>query len=481
MNTPEMNVPDRGDVQRQEAAMEKKNKWMYPVVITVLSVIFAAGFLYGIQLVLNMEGAFPPVVLAEGKTPAPETNAELAAYLNGVLTAVKTEKPAAAYEWKFRVDDGSVTTDGTDALKNTLVFLTDPAEDYVSGQVEKQSAVFGESLAALDALPALTEAEIESFTCDYIFYRCGACGQESAGPLDACDVCGSDRPYDMQYRDRYTFTVVLADTPALAERLISPAPDAVKDMVIPALAEFASLNGVASENTGLSIRFVTDRFTDRLLSLSVIKDVNAAAGLEFIGDFAALGAVECGAAVSEEAVFSFTWPAIVLNKHGITLAPGKKEQLTAERVCDDPKAYAITWRSSDENIVTVDDKGFLKAGKTAGTADVTASYEFMGKTYTDTCAVNVKISVEYIQISKHKLTLSVGNTETLTARVAADNKGFALKKPTVQTVSWHTTNETVAAVDAAGKVTAVGPGACTVYALSDDGYYRASCEVTVNE
>ena len=481
MNTPETTMPDRAALERQEAALEKKNKWMYPVVITVLIVIFAVGFVYGIQLVLNMEGAFPPVTLTESKTSVPETNAQLADYLNAAIAAVKAEKPAASYEWKFRIDGNSVTADGSDALKKTLVFLVDPAEDYVSDQVEKQSAAFGEELAALEALPALTEAEIESFTCDYIFYRCPSCGEESAGPVEACAVCGSDRPYDMQYRDRYTFTVELTDSPDLAGRLVSPAPDAVKAMVTPALADFAALNGLASETTRLSLRFVTDRFTDALLSLSVRKDVNATAGLEFTGDFAALGAAECGAALSQEAVYAFTWPAIALNKRSLTLAPGKKEQLTAERVCDDPKAYAITWRSSDENVVTVDGKGYLKAGKTAGTADVTASYEFNGKTYTDTCTVQVKVSVEYIQISKHKLTLGVGDTETLTARVAADNKGFALKKPTVQTVSWYTTDDTVAAVDENGKVTAVGAGRCTVYALSDDGYYRASCEVTVNE
>ena len=82
-------------------------------------------------------------------------------------------------------------------------------------------------------------------------------------------------------------------------------------------------------------------------------------------------------------------------------------------------------------------------------------------------------------INKHKLKLSTGGTETLTARVASDNKGFALKKPTVQTVTWYTTDESVASVDENGTVTGVAPGTATVYALSDDGYYRSSCEVTV--
>ena len=133
--------------------------------------------------------------------------------------------------------------------------------------------------------------------------------------------------------------------------------------------------------------------------------------------------------------------------------------------------------------MTVDKKGYVKAGKLTGSepgkATVTASFEFDGKTYTDSCEVTVKISVEYIQLNRHKLTLNAGETETLIAKVASDNKGFAMKKPTVQTVSWFTTDESVATVDENGTVTAVAPGTATVYALSNDEYYRSSCEVTV--
>ena len=485
MANPEINMPNKEAIHREEEALEKKNKWMYTVLIIVLSLIFAAGFIYGIQLVLNMEGAFPPVVLTEGKTPPPQTNAELISYLDGVVGAALEAKPAAASEWKFRINGDSITCGGSDALKTTLQFLADPAEDFLSGSVEKHSLSFGEETGGIVTLPSLTEADIRSFTCDYIYYSCRSCGVQSAEPVDACENCGSERPYDKHYRDQYTFTVELADSPALAEQLFSPSPAEVEAIVKPAVAQFAQLTNVASETTWLSIRFVTDRATDELKSLSYCKEANASADVDFTGDYASLGTVQCSADISEETAYSFTWPAIVLNKHTLTLAPGKKEQITAERICDDPKAYSITWTSSDESVVSVDSKGYVKACKKLsgqpGVATVTASYEFGGKTYTDSCVVTVKVSVEYIQINRHSLTLRAGETETLKARVASDNKGFAMEKPTVQTVSWFTTDESVATVDENGTVTAKGPGTCTVYALSDDEFYRASCEVTVNE
>ncbi len=476
-------MPDKEALQLQEENLEKKNKLMYPIVITVLILIFAVGFIYGIRLLLNLEGTFPPAVLTEGKTAVPESGEELLAYLNGVVDNAVAEKPALHREWKFRVEDDSIETDGPDALKDTLLFLADPAEDAVSGSVEKIDTAYGEDVSDYLWKPAFAASDIESFTCDYIYYRCKSCGEESAEPVETCGVCGSDYPYQKHYRDDYSFTVTLKNDAGLAARLFTPSTDQVVSMFRPAVEPFAALSDIRSETTALTIRFRVNRLTDQLKELVYHKDVSASAGVLVKDEHLASETAVCSADFTEETVFSFTWPAMELNKHEITLAPGKKDQITAERICDDPKAYAITWTSSDESVVTVDKKGYVKAGKLTGSepgkATVTASFTFNGKTYSDSCDVTVKVSVEYMQINKHSLKLKTGGTETLTAKVASDNKGFALKKPTVQTVTWYTTDESVASVDENGTVTAVAPGTATVYALSDDGWYRSSCEVTV--
>ena len=477
-------MPDKEALQLQEEKLEKKNKLMYPIVITVLILIFAVGFIYGIRLLLNLEGTFPPMVLTEGKSSVPQTNEELAAYLNSVVDKAVAASPKMDMEWKFRVDNDTIETDGSDALKDTLLFLADPMEDAISDGVEKRSTGYGGDLSAALWKPALTGADIESFTCDYIFYKCKSCGEESADPVEACEVCGSDFPYQMHYRDDYSFTVTLKNDAGLAARLFTPGTNEILNTAQPEIEPFAALSDVTADVTGLTVRFRVNRLTDELKELVYHKDVSASATAT-LEDSRPGGYTQaaCSADFTEETVFSFSWPAMELNKHELTLAPGKKDQITAERICDNPLDYAITWTSSDESVVTVDRKGYVKAGKLTGSepgkATVTASFTFNGKTYSDSCDVTVKVSVEYIQISKHSLKLKTGETETLTARVASDNTGFAMKKPTVQTVTWHTTDESVASVDENGTVTAVATGTATVYALSDDGYYRSSCEVTV--
>ena len=474
-----VNMPDQAALRRQEEALEKKNKWMYPVVITALIVIFTAGFIYGIQLLLNMEGAFPPVVLSESKTAAPQSAEELVAYLNDVVANALEARPKTNSEWTFRIHSDSIETDGPDTLKKTLRFLVDPAEDAISGKIDKQSSDFGEDMRPFLRIPSITADDVESFSCDYIFYQCKACGEISAGPVEDCPVCGSDYPYQMHYQDHYSFTVTLKNDSDLADRLFAPGADEILSMAEPDLRAFAGISDVKPEIKGLSIRFETDRATDELRALVYHKDVSAAAAVTVSQLSPQPESAACSADFTEETVYTFTWPGIQLNKPALTLAPGKKEQITAERICDDPKAYAVTWTSSDETVLTVDQKGYVKAGRNPGKSTVTASFSFNGKTYSASCDVTVKVSVQYMQLNKHRLTLNPGGTETLKARVAADNKGFAMKKPTVQTVTWYTTDEAVATVDENGLVTAVAPGTATVYALSDDGYYRSSCEVTV--
>ncbi|MBQ6066796.1 MAG: Ig-like domain-containing protein, partial [Clostridia bacterium] len=53
------------------------------------------------------------------------------------------------------------------------------------------------------------------------------------------------------------------------------------------------------------------------------------------------------------------------------------------------------------------------------------------------------------------------------------------RKASVQTVTWYSEDESIARVDENGVVTAVAPGKTVIYALSDDGYFRASCKTEV--
>lgn len=82
------------------------------------------------------------------------------------------------------------------------------------------------------------------------------------------------------------------------------------------------------------------------------------------------------------------------------------------------------------------------------------------------------VAVSGVSLDKTYLTLTVGDSETLTANVLppnADNKG----------VTWRSSFSAIASVDSSGKVTALRAGKATVTAVTADGSYTATCDVTV--
>ena len=83
----------------------------------------------------------------------------------------------------------------------------------------------------------------------------------------------------------------------------------------------------------------------------------------------------------------------------------------------------------------------------------------------------IPVSVKGISIDVTSLQLTEGESAELQATVSprdADN----------QTIIWSSSNGSVASV-VNGKVTALSPGSSTIVAISDDGGFRTSCEVSV--
>ncbi len=83
-----------------------------------------------------------------------------------------------------------------------------------------------------------------------------------------------------------------------------------------------------------------------------------------------------------------------------------------------------------------------------------------------------EIQVESVELSASELSMSPGQTGTLTASVSPDNA-------TGRDITWESSDPAVATVDQDGNVTAVGPGTAVISATA--GGVRAECVVTVSE
>ena len=115
------------------------------------------------------------------------------------------------------------------------------------------------------------------------------------------------------------------------------------------------------------------------------------------------------------------------------------------------------WSSAD-SVATVDDSGLVTAVAN-GVATVTAT----SGSAADSTAVNVEQRVAEVRVSPDSVTLhAIGDTVRLAAE-ALDSNGNQVPEARIE---WSSTDASVASVDTAGVVTAVGVGATEVRAIS---------------
>ncbi len=441
--------------------------------VVVMILTFVILFVYGLNAVLAMEGSFPPVIHAESLTPVPTTKEELVAYLNQVVSKAREKKPQLSVSGGFDVDEATLEISGTENLKQTMLYAAGGLEAELSSHSKTGTSGYGQDMNALLNVPAMDASDILSFECDYIFYACGSCGTENKEPQDHCEACGNVYPYSMRYRNEYTITVHLAVSDELLEGNFGKRSNGeIHALYGNGFQGFLNVTSVTPEYKELLLSVRVNRLTDELTFLEYAKKMHIASGLTFTGSFATLGDQTAAFDITERESYTFTWPSLVLDQDVLTLAPKGTDNLLATVTCEDPLGATVKWTSSDESIVTVDQQGYLAAGKKAGTAVITAEFDFMGVTYSDSCTVHVRVAVESSNISKRKLTLNAGEEYSLSIKVSPSNA-------TVQTVTWYSENKDIATVDANGTVHAVAPGTVDIYALTDDGYYKSSCEVTV--
>ena len=151
------------------------------------------------------------------------------------------------------------------------------------------------------------------------------------------------------------------------------------------------------------------------------------------------------------------------------------------------RSYAITWKNDDGTVIDVtraeygtipkhaapsgkNDKqytytfsGWIPSVKAVtGDATYTASYL---KTAMNAAVTGVKLNMSTVSVAK-------GKTVTLKATVLPE---YAANK----TVTWKSSNKSIAEVDGKGKITAKKPGKTTITVITKDGGKKASCTVTV--
>jgi uncharacterized protein YjdB len=145
----------------------------------------------------------------------------------------------------------------------------------------------------------------------------------------------------------------------------------------------------------------------------------------------------------------------------------------------------MTWTSSNTDVATVDTTGIVTAGSVTGTATITAtqgdSILVPGDTpivaetlltVTDTALSSIAVTAENDTTS-----ITTGSTLQLTA---TGTYADATTTVITSSMTWSSSDTTIATVDTAGLVSAVGPGTATLTATDPITAVAGSIDITVN-
>ena len=166
---------------------------------------------------------------------------------------------------------------------------------------------------------------------------------------------------------------------------------------------------------------------------------------------------------------------ITLSSTELNIEVGGKQTLQAEVKPEDATDKSVTWSSSDPSVATVDGSTGEVTGVSEGTATIycTTSDGSVSAACLVECLPAV-VPVESITLDTDAVSLSVGETTVLAATVSPEDA-------TDKSVTWSSSDPSVAEVDPTGKVVAKSAGEATVTCTSSDGAKTASCSVTVSD
>ena len=162
---------------------------------------------------------------------------------------------------------------------------------------------------------------------------------------------------------------------------------------------------------------------------------------------------------------------VTLDYNELTLKINDTFRLTALVAPDDASNKELIWTSSDPKVAKVDETGNITA---IGSGSATIICQSADSGVFDYCNVSVYQPVTSVTLNTHEMTVRKGTIFWLNA-VAGPEDAWN------KTITWSSSDETIATVDQTGMVTAIAPGECTIVATSADTGVVDRCVVVVTE
>lgn len=458
-------MADKTPTAENEAALKAKKQKKQIIGFVAASVIALVICIVAIMVVafsLITEGNYKfPVQPAESLTECPTDKAQTLEYFKQLIDSTKDNKKTYVNtSTDISVDDSSVVTDGAENLKSLLMFIKGDIMSAVDGiYPENHSGAFEDGF---EGHPNITLAASD--------FTEAACTQgqlnEETGEIS------NDGKYF------FKFTLPGGEYPAkkgtpLFETFKLEGEKGIVNKIKEQYKDICTVKNAEITPNDFKIEATADRLTDKLENIRFIRSYNVTLDVDFCGKLAAFGSDKIAFTFNVTDKYDYKWSGIAFSSKSVTIGEGESAELAVNAVINNDSEYKVSFASADETAVSIDELGYVTGKKVSNEPVViTVTLEYLGNIYTDECEVYVRVPVEKIKISDDEASLKVGESKKLSAALKP-------KDATDTKIIWLSENENVASVDDEGNVTALSKGEAVIIAVSDDGYFRDSCTVTV--
>jgi prepilin-type N-terminal cleavage/methylation domain-containing protein len=270
------------------------------------------------------------------------------------------------------------------------------------------------------------------------------------------------------YTSRYQAEVLTADAIAALEvqvTAVTVSPETINPLAV---------NGTAALGVTVTPTNATNNNVAWTSSAPAIAAVDNSGNVTGIAaGTATITATADDGGLSDKCVVTVTVPVtgVTLIPENTTINKGKTQTLAATVIPANVTNQAVTWKSSNTSVATVNSSGTVTA-VAGGTATITVTTRDGAKT--DTCAVTVNVPVTGVSILD--MSIKRNNSGKLTVTFSpsdASNKNFTCKSDSTK-ASVGTISGTSVTINA-GSTT----GTATITVTSNDGNYSDTCTVTI--
>ena len=163
-----------------------------------------------------------------------------------------------------------------------------------------------------------------------------------------------------------------------------------KAQFIDAVKDNCQINDFEAKPDSLTIKAKVNRENDEIEYINVMRSYAVTLNAEFINDAEIFGKKEFSFIYTVTDTYEYSYAGISFVEDDFTIEHNEEYMLNVNAIIDNDSEYTVEFISSDEDIASVDEMGYIKGLKNCDApVTITVKLNYLGEIFTDTCSVYV--------------------------------------------------------------------------------------------